>query len=308
VVKAADIVGIGRGRVRRIGTDARFRVRGGEVRAAVARDRAEGYRPCCLVGVAGATSTGAVDPLDELADLAGELGLWFHVDAAYGGALAFSAAHRGLLRGIERADTVTFDPHKWMFVPFSCGALLARDGGGVLRDAFDVTPEYLSERRADGGDDGSLDFFRYGQLGTRRTNALKVWAALRHLGRRGYAELIDRQLALTRRLAAGLAELPGFEVLGDVQTAVCCFRYLPPEVRATAPETQDAVQTGLQQRVERSGRAWLATTVLTGRRALRANVDNLLTAPHHVDDLLTLLHAQAPHAAAGALSNTRSNG
>jgi aromatic-L-amino-acid decarboxylase len=301
VVKAADIVGIGRGQVRTIATDGRFRVRVAEVRAAVERDRAAGFRPCCLVGVAGATSTGAVDPLDELAELAEELGLWFHVDAAYGGALALSPRHRGSLRGVERARSVTIDPHKWMFVPFACGALLVRDGGGVLRDAFDSTPAYLDERRSAAGDDGTLDFFRYGQLGTRRANALKLWSALRQLGRRGYAEIIDRQLALTHRLATALAALPDFEPVGTVQTAVCCARYLPPAARALPPALQDALQCELQQRIERGGEAWLATTTLHGRRALRVNVNGYLTRAEHIDALLTLLQREAPTALAQTL-------
>jgi len=321
LVKAVDVLGVGRGNLRRIGTDARFRVRVGELRAAVERDLAAGLRPACVVGVAGTTSTGAVDPLAELADVAAEYGLWFHVDAAYGGALAFSAEHRGLLRGVARADSATLDPHKWMFVPFSCGALLTRDGARVLRDAFDTDPAYLDDRRGaerpsaedapdraqDGArdegpdgvpDDGPTDFFRLGQLGTRRANALKLWAALAGLGRDGYRRIVERQLDLTRYLAAELAAADGFEPVGDVQTAVCCVRYLPAAVRRAPAGTRDAVQRALQQRVERGGRAWVATTVLDGRRALRINVNGFLTRSEHVDELVEVLRAEGPRAAA----------
>jgi aromatic-L-amino-acid decarboxylase len=305
LVKGVDVLGIGRANLRRIGTDARFRVRVGELRAAVERDLAAGLRPACVVGVAGTTSTGAVDPLAELADVAAEYGLWFHVDAAYGGALAFSPAHRGLLRGVARADSATLDPHKWMFVPFSCGALLTRGGARVLRDAFDTDPAYLDDRRgaerppADGApDDGTTDFFRLGQLGTRRANALKLWAALAGLGRDGYRRIVDRQVDLTRYLAAKLAAADGFEPVGDVQTAVCCVRYLPAAVRRAPVGTRDAVQRALQQRLERGGRAWVATTVLDGRRALRINVNGFLTRREHVDELVALLRAEGPRAAA----------
>ena len=317
LVKAVDVLGVGRANLRRIGTDARFRVRVGELRAAVERDLAAGLRPACVVGVAGTTSTGAVDPLAELADVAAEYGLWFHVDAAYGGALAFSPAHRGLLGGVARADSATLDPHKWMFVPFSCGALLTRGGARVLRDAFDTDPAYLDDRRgaerraaegapdgaagdgADGApDDSPLDFFRLGQLGTRRANALKLWAALAGLGRDGYRRIVERQLDLTRYLAAELAAADGFEAVGDVQTAVCCVRYLPEAVRGAPAGTRDAVQRALQQRVERGGRAWVATTVLDGRRALRINVNGFLTRREHVDELVALLRAEGPRAAA----------
>jgi len=212
------------------------------------------------------------------------------VDAAYGGALAFSQKHRARLHGLERADSVAFDPHKWMFVPFECGALLVRGGGRVLRDAFDITPEYLSEER--GGADVAYDFFRYGQLGTRRGMALKVWAALKSLGVRGYAEIVERQIELVEHLAARFDEMEEFERVGEVETALCCVRYLPPQARALTPAEQDELQRALQQRVERSGGAWLATTILHGRRALRINVNSFLTERRHVDDLLELLRRE----------------
>lgn len=289
--RSVDILGIGRDNLRAIDTDTCFRIRLDDLRTAIEADLARGYRPAAIVGIAGSTSTGAIDPLDALADLAAEYGLWYHVDAAYGGALAFSAAHGTLLRGIERADSVTLDPHKWLFVPFACGALLTRHGSAGLRAAFDCTPEYLDEQRGD--DDGGLDFFRYGQLGSRRSNVLKLWAALCRLGRRGYAEVIDRQLALTHRLATQLSTREDFEVVGEVQTAVCCTRFLPTELRDAPGPVQDEVQQRLQQRIERGGRAWLATTVLHGRRVLRINVNSVLTRAEHIDELVALLQQEA---------------
>src|SRR5215211_7015675 len=286
-VKSVDILGLGRENLRKVETDERFHIRTDLLREAIRHDLSEGHTPVCVAGAAGATSTGVVDPLDELADIAREFGLWFHVDAAYGGALAFSEKHRARLRGIERADSVAFDPHKWMFVPFECGALLVRGGGRVLRDAFDITPEYLSENR--GGEDVEYDFFRYGQLGTRRGMALKVWAALKSLGVRGYAEVVDRQIELVNYLASRFDELDEFERVGEVETALCCARFLPAGARAGSPEEQDELQRALQQRVERSGGAWLATTVLHGRRVLRINVNSFLTERRHIDYLVELL-------------------
>ena len=288
LVKCVDILGLGRANLRKVATDERFHIRTDLLLKEIERDRAAGDIPVCIAGAAGATSTGIVDPLDELADIAREQGTWFHVDAAYGGALAFSEKHRHLLRGIERADSVTIDPHKWMFVPFECGALLVREGGRVLRDAFDITPEYLSEER--GGDDVEYDFFRYGQLGTRRFNALKIWMALKHLGVRGYAEIIDRHIELTRYFAARIDALEDFERLGEVETAVCCVRFVPAGLRPTADGAMlDRLQQELQQRVERSGEAWISSTVLAGRRALRVNVNSFLTERRHIDDLVELL-------------------
>jgi glutamate/tyrosine decarboxylase-like PLP-dependent enzyme len=287
IEKGVDILGLGRQSVRKIETDGRFHIRLDRLREAIANDRKEGKRPFCIVGMAGATSTGVIDPLPELAEIAKENDCWFHADAAYGGGLAFSDKHKTKLRGIELADSITFDPHKWMFVPFACGATLVREGGNVLRDSFDISPEYLSENR--GGDDVQYDFFRYGQMGTRRFNALKLWMCFKFMGKRGYSETTERHIELTEHLAARLDELPDFERVGEVETAVCCFRFLPKAVRAMSPQEQDEIQQKLQQRIEKSGKAFFPSTILHGRRALRVNINSYLTEQRHVDDLVELL-------------------
>jgi aromatic-L-amino-acid decarboxylase len=285
--KSVDLLGLGRESLRKIPTDERFHIRTDLLREQIARDRAAGLLPCCIVGVAGTTSTGVIDPLEALAIIARESELWFHIDAAYGGPLAFSSQHKEKLRGIALADSITFDPHKWMFVPFSCGATLVRDGGRVLRDSFDMSPEYLSEDR--GGADVEFDFFRYGQMGTRRFNSLKLWMAMKFMGARGYARTVERQIELTNYLASRLDQMPGFKRVGQVETAVCCFRYLPDSVSGLDGSEQDRVQQNLQQVIERSGEAWLTTTVLHGRRAMRVNINSFLTEQRHVDVLLKAL-------------------
>jgi glutamate/tyrosine decarboxylase-like PLP-dependent enzyme len=294
VEKSLDILGLGRESLRKIGTDARFHVRLDALRAAVKEDLDAGRRPCCIVGVAGTTSTGVIDPLPELAEIARENDCWFHVDAAYGGALAFSDRHKPKLSGIELADSVTFDPHKWMFVPFACGATLVRDGGQVLRNSFDMSPEYLSEDR--GFPDAEYDFFRYGQMGTRRFNSLKLWMCFKFMGKAGYSATVERHIELTTHLAARLDALSDWERVGEVETAVCCFRYLPEAVRAMPGADQDRVQQNLQQRVERGGKAFFPTTILHGRRTLRVNVNSYLTEQKHIDDLVELLISEGPRA------------
>ncbi|MEO8435664.1 MAG: aspartate aminotransferase family protein [Pyrinomonadaceae bacterium] len=287
VEKSLDILGMGRQSLRKIATDGRFHIRLEALVEAIARDRQQGLIPCCIVGLAGATSTGVIDPLPELAEIARENDCWFHADAAYGGGLAFSDKHKTQLRGIEQANSVTFDPHKWMFVPFVCGATLVRDGGRVLRDAFDITPEYLSEDR--GGSDVEYDMFRYGQMGTRRFSALKVWMAFKFMGKRGYGAVVERHIELTRYLAEKLDELPDFERVGEIETAVCCFRFLPPAVRQLDTAKQDQLQRAFQQKIEQSGEAFFPSTVLHGRRALRVNINSFLTERRHIDDLVELL-------------------
>jgi len=287
VEKSLDILGLGRESLRKIETDDRFHIRLDSLNAVIKKDVAAGRRPFCIVGVAGTTSTGVIDQLPELAAVAGAHDCWFHVDAAYGGALAFSGKHKDKLRGIELADSITFDPHKWMFVPFSCGATLVRDGGQVLRNSFDMSPEYLSEDR--GFADAQYDFFRYGQMGTRRFNSLKLWMCFKSMGKRGYAETTERHIELAEYLAARLDTLADFERVGEIETAVCCFRYLPQTVRAMTGPDQDQIQQALQQRVEKGGKAFFPSTILHGRRTLRVNINSYLTERRHVDDLIELL-------------------
>ncbi len=287
VERSLDILGLGRNALRKIETDESFHIRPEKLRQQIEADRAAGRLPCCVIGVAGTTSTGVIDPLEELGEIATANNCWYHVDAAYGGPLAFSEKHRDKLKGIEKADSITFDPHKWMFVPFACGAVLVRDGGRVLRDGFDITPEYLNEDR--GGTDVEFDFFRYGQMGTRRFNSLKLWMALKFMGRRGYAEVIEHQIDLTLYLAGRIDELENFDRVGQVETAVVCFRFQPAKVAVEDGEALDRLQQGLQQMIERSGEAWITTTILNGRRVLRVNINSLLTRQRHVDDLLNLL-------------------
>jgi glutamate/tyrosine decarboxylase-like PLP-dependent enzyme len=287
IERSVDILGLGRGSLRKIPTGPDFHIQTGALRQQLDEDRKAGSIPCCIIGLAGATSTGVIDPLVELAQIAGENNCWYHVDAAYGGTLAFSSRHREKLNGIALADSITFDPHKWMFVPFACGAVLVRDGGRILRDAFDITPEYLNEDR--GGADIEFDFFRYGQLGTRRFNSLKLWMALKFMGRQGYAAAIDKQIELTKYFAERIDELREFERVNEIETAVCCFLFLPPEYVTAAGGERDRLQQKLQQEIERSGEAWIHTTVLNGRRVLRININSFLTERRHVDDLLELL-------------------
>ena len=287
IEKSADILGLGRESVRKIPTDSGFHINLEALREEIKKDRAAGNIPCCVVGVAGATSTGVLDSLEELASIARDNNCWYHVDAAYGGALAFSDKHKAKLRGIELADSITIDPHKWMFVPFACGGTLVRGGKRILRDAFDITVEYLAEDR--GGADVEFDFFRYGQMGTRRFNSLKLWMALNFMGRKGYAQTVEKQIDLTNYLAERIDQLEDFERVSPVETAVCCFRFVPKSAAGIKDRDLDVLQGRLQQVIEKSGEAWLTTTVLNSRRVMRVNINSFLTEQRHIDDLVELL-------------------
>jgi len=292
--KAIDLLGLAHGQLRKLPVDELFRVDVDAMAAAIAEDRAAGLTPCCVIGVAGTTNTGSIDKLDRLADLAEREGCWFHVDAAYGGAVILSETYRPMLRGVERADSVTVDPHKWFYAPFEAGGILVRDGD-FLRKAFLVRPEYYMEKLAQGekpepdprgfhtGD--KVNFFQNGVAGSRRFNALKLWMALKVVGRRRYASWIEKDMELARVLAGLLNQTDDFRLIGPNTLGICTFRWEPNGAERT-PDEVDQLNRDLQALVEREGDAWFSHTLLRGRVALRVNVEN-----RHMqrDDILRLL-------------------
>ncbi len=292
--KAVDLLGLGAGQLRRIAVDELYRIDLSALEAALEADRRAGLRPAGIIGIAGTTNTGSIDKLDRLAALAVRHGCWFHVDAAYGGAVMLSEMYRSMLRGIERADSITVDPHKWLYMPFSAGGILVRDGD-FLRRSFLVHPEYYMEKVQRDGEAGGdpapgvppdrrgfhqgdkVNFFQYGIQGSRRLNALKLWLALRSVGRRQYAAWVEKDIELARVLAARMRRLPDFKILGPNTLGICNFRWEPrrPDggLRFSAAQT-DRLNRQLQDLVEREGDAWFSFTVLDGRVALRVNVEN----------------------------------
>ncbi len=301
--KAVDLLGLSRDQLRKIPEDHLFRVDTEAMAAQIQRDLAAGRRPFCVIGVAGTTNTGSVDKLDRLADVAARHGCWFHVDAAYGGAALLSDRHRALLKGIERADSIAVDPHKWFYVPFEAGAILARDGD-FLRRSFLVHPEYYMERQQRAAERGpppdprgfhkgdKVNFFQYGIQGSRRFNALKVWMALKMTGRRQYAAWVEKDIELARTLAALLRREPDFELIGPNSLGICNFRWTPHPPAAAAPyepELVDQLNRDLQELVERAGDAWFSHTILKGRVALRVNVENRQMCRDDIERLVRVL-------------------
>lgn len=288
--KAVDLLGLGRAQLRRIPVDDLYRVDLAALESAITADRQAGLKPACIIGIAGTTNTGSIDKLDRLAALAAQHGCWFHVDAAYGGAVMLSEMYRSMLRGIDRADSITVDPHKWLYMPFSAGGILVRDGD-FLRRSFLVHPEYYMERAQREADTGAppppdrrgfhhgdkVNFFQYGIQGSRRLNALKLWLALRAVGRRQYAAWVEKDIELARVLAARMRRQPDFRILGPNTLGICNFRWEPrrPDGSLRFSDDQgDRLNRELQDLVEREGDAWFSFTVLDGRVALRVNVEN----------------------------------
>ncbi len=271
--KTGDLLGLGRRAVRPVRTDAQFRMDPRALEEAIDEDGAAGDAPFAIVGTAGTTSSGAIDPLPELAKIADRFGLWFHVDAAWGGAVRLSRKHSALLDGIERADSVTVDPHKWLYVPYSAGAVLVRDAE-ALRRTFDVSHAYVSDRSME----APVNYFQHGVAGSRRFDALKVWASLLAYGRRGYEEAIDSRIALAEELGRRLE--PRWRLAAAPSLACCCWR---------DPKLDDEGHRRVQQAIEREGRVWISTTMLDGRRAYRFCATSYLTTEKDLDALMDAL-------------------
>jgi len=281
--KAAELLGLGSSCTRVISVDERFMMEVNSLRSAIAADRAAGRRPFCVAASAGTVNTGSIDPLDELADLCDQEGLWLHVDGAYGafGALDPTVAPR--FAGLGRAHSLALDPHKWLSVPVECGCVLLRDGA-LLRDAFSLVPPYI--RTEQGRGFGGLPWFsEYGFQQTRGFRALKLWMVLRHVGRSGVQAVVSRHNALARQLAAAIDSDPDFERLAPVTLSIVCFRYAPAAIRGDENRL-NAVNKAIMEAVQAGGEAFVTNAVLRGRFALRACVLHHATT---ADDIMAMV-------------------
>jgi aromatic-L-amino-acid decarboxylase len=304
IARALDELGFPSETLRVLPTDREYRLHPEPVAEAIAQDRADGVVPVAVCAVAGSTNTGSVDLVPELAALAAREGLWFHVDAAYGGAARLSARDAARVPGLELADSVTVDPHKWFFQAYDLGALLVKDGSH-LRQTFDRSPEYYRGGEGAAGvaevhedDHGDqLNFYKLGFEGTRRFRALKLWASWKHLGTEGLGRLVELNDDVAAYLAACCREADDLEVVpSDPDLSVVCFRHLPGGSAAAMmldPAELDRHQDRLCAALEVSGDGWLSTTTLAGRAYLRAGCVNYLTTEADIDRLLETLRELA---------------
>ena len=283
VARAAWIAGIARANVRAVPVDSAYRMDAHALAQAIEKDRAAGLVPFMVVASAGTTNTGAVDPLPALADFCAEEKLWLHVDAAYAGFAALTDEGRRALRGIDRADSVTLDPHKWLFVPFECGCLLVREPR-ALEQAFSVHPDYLADVRPR---EREVNFADYGEQLTRGPKALKIWLSVRYFGVNAIAKTIARGMAIARYAEGRLRATPGFEILSPAQFGVLCFRSKP--LPGESPEACNARNEALNARVNGTGQFLLSSTVLRGRYALRICTHGYRTGAQDVDALVAEL-------------------
>lgn len=283
--RAADMLGIGWGNVRHVAVDEDFRMRVDELRAQIARDREAGVRPFAVVGSAGTVSTGAIDPLEAIADVCAEEGLWFHVDGAYGGPATLAEDLRPRFAGIERADSIAFDPHKWLYTPHSGACVLLRDFS-MLEGSFNAEPSYVHQDKEI--THAGLDLGRHGPQFSRSFWALKIWVSLLAHGRRAYGRRISHDAELARYLAARVEEHAAFELACPVTLSICCFRYVPPDL-PEGPGREDylsLLNERLMARMQLDGRVFLSNAVLGDRFVLRVCIVNFRTEAEDMDAVL----------------------
>ena len=288
LARAARIVGVRRSGVRTVPSDASFRMRVDALEEMIAEDRAAGFRPIAVCANAGTTNTGSVDPMDRIADFCAREGIWLHVDGAYGGFAVLAEEGRAVLGGMERADSVTLDAHKWLFQPFEAGCLMVRDVRH-LDEAFSVRPEYLQDIE---WGERNVNFADRGLQLTRSFRALKVWMSVQTFGLRAFREAIGGGIRLARRAEEYIRGSDTLELLSPASLGVVCFRANPPDVERSEQELE-ALNDAVQAQVIDAGVAMMSSTRLHDTYALRLCVLSHRTVWSDVEDTLKAIERLA---------------
>lgn len=284
--KAVDCIGLGRNSLRVLPTDADFQVRVDALEEAIARDKKNGVRPMCIVGIFGTTNTGAVDDIGELRRIADREGMWLHADAAYGGGMLLSHDWPMRDRGLQLADSITIDPHKWFYAPLDAGAVLVKDHAR-LTASFGIKPSYLTDEL-----DGSNERYQYYVHGfeqSRRFRSLKVWMSFKRYGARQIGEWIDNNVRQAKHLYALVENHPEFEPASRQPMSAICIRFKDAELNE--PDSK-RLHAQVAQRVEQGGHFWISTTELKGKAYFRINPVNFRTRQEHMEQLFRLLREE----------------
>ena len=289
--KACITLGLGMQGLRKIPTDAEYRMDPAALAAAIAEDRAAGMLPFCVVATAGTTSTSSIDPVAAVAEVCAREGVWLHVDAAYGGAAAAVPELRWVLEGAERADSLVVNPHKWLFTPIDISVLYLRDPG-VARRAFSLVPDYLVTPEGE----SVTNLMDYGPALGKRFRALKLWFVLRYFGVEGVVARIREHVRLARELAGWIDAEPFWERMAPAPLSLVVFRHRPAGL---SEDEVDAHNERIMAAVNASGRMFISHTKLQGRVALRFAIGNIRTTHEHVRAAWELLRRAAADDLAG---------
>jgi len=297
IAKAAALLGIGRENVRHVAVDERFKIRVDDLVGKVTADLEAGYIPFCVVANAGTVNTGAVDPLAEIREIADRFQLWMHVDGSYGAFAVLAKSARKLFAGIERADSIALDPHKWLYLPVDVGCVIYR-APEVARAAFAHEAEYT---RIIGEEaDEAFAFWDYGPELSRRFRALKVWMLLKGVGLDSLGEAIESNIACARYLESMVRASDDFEMVAPVELSIFCFRHVPVQLRSESPQAIDGFNERLLVALQQDGSSYLSNAMLGGRFALRGCVLNYRTTSRDMEILLDDLRRVAKSLRASA--------
>jgi aromatic-L-amino-acid decarboxylase len=292
VDKAALALGLGLENVVKIADDEEFRMRADALERAIAADRAAGYLPLACVATIGTTSMSSIDPVPAIAEICRREGVWLHVDGAYGGTLAIVPEYRSILDGVELADSLVVNPHKWLFTPFDCSVFYVKHPE-VLKRAFSLVAEYLVTR-----DDDVVNYMDYGvQLG-RRFRALKLWMVIRAFGTSGLVERLRAHCALARQFAAWVQSSDDWQLMAPVPFSLVCFRYAPAGM---SDAECDRVNEAIMHDVNSSGEVFLSHTKLGGRYVLRLAIGNIRTTERNIARAWRLLSRAASSGETGGV-------
>lgn len=287
IQKAADLFGIGTDSIRWLATDDELRMDTAALRAAIAEDRKQSHVPFLVVGTAGSTATGAVDPLPEIAAICRENDLWFHVDGAYGAPAVLLPDAPADLQGMREADSLVIDPHKWLYTPLEAGCVLVRDAR-TLVDAFSYHPTYY---HFDEAVDRHINFYEYGLQNSRGFRALKVWLGLRQVGRDGYAQMIADDIRLAEELYRLAETHPELEA-GTIGLSVTTFRYVPADLKPGSAAVEaylNRLNEALLTRLLDEGQVFLSNAVIRDKFLLRSCVVNFRTSLADIQALPTII-------------------
>ena len=281
--KAADAVGIGRNNLRTIPTNDKYQIRIELLEEAIKKDKEQGLQPICIIGLAGTTNLGAIDDLETLSKIANRENCWFHADAAYGGGMLLSNKHTGVLHGLNLADSVTIDPHKWFYAPLDAGAVLVKDHKR-LNISFGLQPSYLTDQSQQKNE--RYQFYVNGFEQSKRFRSLKVWVSFHHYGKTKIGEWVDNNIAHAKHLHQLALNDPNFESATEPVMSAVCLHYKTSQLTS---EENKQLHFTVAEKIESEGKFWFATTIMKGKTWFRINPVNIYTTMQHIDDLFTTL-------------------
>jgi len=297
--KAVDAVGIGRNNLRTLPTNDKFQLRIEALEEAIANDKKKGLQPICIIGLAGTTNLGAVDDLRQLAAIAKRENCWLHVDAAYGGGMLLSAKNPGLLQGLELADSVTIDPHKWFYAPLDAGAILVKDHQR-LTASFGLEPAYLSDQTDQRQE--RYQFYVHGFEQSKRFRSLKVWSSFHHYGKNQFGEWIDNNVEQAKYLHQLATDDGDFISATEPVMSAICIRY---KGKGLNDEQLKQLHHEVASRIERGGQFWFATTSMKGKTWFRVNPVNIHTTLAHMNALFEVLKQTCKEVSAEMFSDKK---